>query len=127
VRACLRRWRRKARREARAWATLDDEARHALRKRLKRLRYLIEGALPVLPRRRARAELAALRGLQEALGRWNDLVVARAMLGPPADAGAAFLAGWLAAETAAADRACAAAAAAWLAGRDGLRARQLRG
>lgn len=115
----LRRWRRAARRQAAQWATLDDAGRHALRKRLKRLRYLTEFAQPVLPARRTRDALAALRALQEALGHWNDLVVARAAL-PPAPQltpAWAFAAGWLAREAQLADQACADAATAFSARR----------
>lgn len=115
----IRRWRRAARRQAARWATLDDAGRHALRKRLKRLRYLTEFAQPVLPPRRTRADLTLLRALQEALGHWNDLVVARAALAPDAHTtpARAFAAGWLAREAQAADAACAEAAAAFSAGR----------
>lgn len=115
----IRRWRRAARRQAASWATLDDVGRHALRKRLKRLRYLTEFAQAVLPARRTRAELARLRPLQEALGHWNDLVVARAALAPDVDTtpARAFAAGWLVREAQAADAACAEAAAAFSAGR----------
>lgn len=76
----LRRWHRQARRLAADWTRLDDEARHRLRKRLKRLRYLLEFSAPLLPARAAARETAALRALQDALGRWNDLVLARAHL-----------------------------------------------
>lgn len=116
----LHRWRRAARRQAVDWTALDDTARHGLRKRIKRLRYLLELALPVLPPRRAARELAALRRLQEALGHWNDLLLARAALPAPADPAAAFVAGWLAREAVAADRDCAEAAAAWCTARSGL-------
>jgi inorganic triphosphatase YgiF len=85
---CLRRWHRQARRLAADWTRLDDESRHRLRKRLKRLRYLLEFSAPLLPARAAARETTALRALQDALGRWNDLVLARAHLAERAERGA---------------------------------------
>lgn len=128
---CVARWRRQLRRGLRNWGTLDDPARHRLRKRLKRLRYLLDFSAGLWPAKAAARELAALRPLQEALGHWNDIVVARAHVaalmaqpkGTPtaapevAPSGPApalpFAAGWLAREAVAADAACADAAARW--------------
>ena len=126
------RWRRQLRRGLRDWGTLDDPARHRLRKRLKRLRYLLDFSAGLWPAKAVARELAALRPLQEALGHWNDIVVARghiaALMAQPAQAAMAapatappappmpalpFAAGWLAREALAADAACAAAAARW--------------
>ncbi len=107
-------WHRRARRDARDWATLDEAGRHRLRKRLKRLRYLLEFAADLLPAKAYRRETAALRRLQDTLGRWNDLVVARtAVAAWPAGEARSFVLGWLAAETRYADAACAREAAAW--------------
>jgi triphosphatase len=75
--AVLRRWHRRARRAAAAWATLDEARRHALRRRLKRVRYLMEFSAALLPAKAAKAEAVALRRLQDSLGRWNDLLAAR--------------------------------------------------
>ena len=128
------RWRRRARRRARDWAGLDDPARHRLRKLLKRLRYLLDFSASLWPAKALAAELAELRPLQEALGHWNDIVVARAHLAmrialaqadapgdaPPAagvsEPGLAalhFASGWLAREACAADAGCVEAAARW--------------
>ena len=111
----LRRWRRRARHLARDWRTLDDPSRHRLRKQLKRLRYLLEFCAPLWPGKSTRQQLAALVPLQDMLGHWNDLVVARTALQarPASDPAAAFLSGWLARESQWCDQACAAAAAAW--------------
>ncbi len=111
----LRRWHRQARRDAQAWATLDDQARHRLRKRLKRLRYVLGFCSALLPAKAWAEETRALRRLQEALGRWNDAVVARAALAPAlaADAGAAFAAGWLAHEAQAIEADCQRATRRW--------------
>lgn len=109
----LRRWHRQVRRQAARWPELDDAGRHRLRKRLKRLRYLLEFAAPLLARRAAERETAALRRLQDALGRWNDLVLARASLAAPATPAAFFAAGWLAREAEAVELDCALAAQRW--------------
>lgn len=74
------RWRKRSRKRSRGWAQLEDAARHKLRKQLKRLRYLLDFSAPLWPSKALAAELGALRPLQEALGHWNDLVVARAHL-----------------------------------------------
>lgn len=123
----LRCWRRDARQLAARWDDLDVERRHRLRKRLKRLRYLLEFAQPLLPPRRLRVELDRLRPLQDALGRWNDLAVAREVLArwqQPTPA-VHFAAGWLAREAAEVEAACGAAAEAWRSAGDGLRGRDL--
>jgi inorganic triphosphatase YgiF len=110
----LRRWHRRARRDAGRWPQLDEASRHALRKRLKRLRYLMEFAGGLWPNKAMKAEAAALRRLQDTLGRWNDLIVARQTLAAlPASPVRDFAAGWAAAELRHADAACARDAAAW--------------
>jgi inorganic triphosphatase YgiF len=111
----VRRWRRQLRRGFAAWPTLDDEGRHRLRRRLKRLRYLLDFCRGLWPRKALKRELAALRPLQDAMGHWNDIVVARAHLAAWPEPGPAvhFAAGWLAREALAADAACAEAAARW--------------
>jgi triphosphatase len=121
--ATVARWRRTLRRGLRDWARLDDAHRHRLRKRLKRLRYLLDFADGLWPAKAMAAELGALRPLQEALGRWNDLVVARAHVAAlsalaaetaPAHRPALhFAAGWLAREAGLADAACLKAVARW--------------
>ena len=63
-------------------AALDAEARHQLRKDVKKLRYALEMAAPV----EGMAFVAALRRLQDSLGRLNDLAVLgdfRPALGDP--------------------------------------------
>lgn len=97
----LNRWHRQVERDAERFGDLDDEARHRLRKRAKRLRYAAEffgdlwGAKPVA------RYLAPLRELQERLGALNDVNVALAAFrADPAAAGdpsIVFALGWLAA------------------------------
>ena len=71
-------WYRQVRRDARRFASLDDEHRHRLRRRMKRLRYGIEFCRTLCSDKRYRSFLRALSDAQEALGRYNDLVEALA-------------------------------------------------
>ncbi len=75
--AALERLWRQLRPAARRFGKLDDEARHRLRKRLKRLRYVAEFVAPLFSSKRVERFLAALRRAQEALGDYNDAIVAR--------------------------------------------------
>ena len=82
--------------DAARFAAHDDEARHALRKRLKRLRYSLEFVAPLYARKPMLRYLAVLKPAQQALGDFNDLVVAQTSLRNEA-APEAFVLGWLAA------------------------------
>lgn len=55
----------------------DAEARHALRTRLRRLRYVSEFLTDAFPRREAAPLIDSLKDLQDLLGELNDQVVAR--------------------------------------------------
>jgi triphosphatase len=95
---------------------LDDDARHRLRRRIKRLRYGVEATRSLWPARAVEHYLAGLRPLADALGRCNDLQVARVMLeaSPSKDREwLAFARGWVAAEHARALRLAAAALRRW--------------
>lgn len=111
----LRHWHATARYEAARWSRLDDPARHRLRKRLKRVRYLLEFCGPLLPAKAAARESDALRELQDALGHWNDLIVAQAWLAtlPPGLPARWFGAGWLTREAVTVEQACREAARGW--------------
>lgn len=102
-------WHRRVRRDAKHFATLADEARHRLRKRLKRLRYAVEFSRGRLPAKKTARLLKALAELQTRLGALTDAVVALQALrdAPADDAAAAFARGWLAARRAALADACA--------------------
>lgn len=82
--AALDRFRRKVKRKGRRLAHLDDEARHALRKHAKKLRYAAEFFAPFFGRKREQRRykrfIKALEALQDRLGALNDLVTARAVL-----------------------------------------------
>ncbi|MDI1342316.1 CYTH and CHAD domain-containing protein [Polaromonas sp.] len=81
------------------FTALPEAEQHALRKRLKRLRYLAEFAQPLFAKRKAGAYLAALKPLQDALGTYHDEVAAlqvwQGLSGH--DPRALFGAGWLSA------------------------------
>jgi triphosphatase len=68
----------------RGWG--DARQRHALRRRLRRLRYACEFLAGAFPARDAGPIVAALRALQDLLGELNDIAVARrlGMRGSPA-------------------------------------------
>ncbi|MEM7507076.1 MAG: CHAD domain-containing protein [Pseudomonadota bacterium] len=81
-----KRW-RKVCRAAEGIADLDIEARHALRKELKKLRYAIEYMRALYPDETVKPFLKNLRKLQTLFGDLNDLAMAEALfLGPAAPA-----------------------------------------
>lgn len=93
----LRKWHKDAVAQGARFEKLDTDARHALRKRIKRLRYGLSFAENLLPARRLRAYRKRLSHLQDLLGQYNDLAVARAYFesahaGQP---GAWFALGWI--------------------------------
>lgn len=95
----LQRWHRQVAAEAPRFAEIDDEARHRLRKRAKRLRYAVEFAAPLFDAKRVRRYLQPLRLLQDRLGAFNDTCVGLAGYRATGadDAASAFALGWLAA------------------------------
>lgn len=99
ARARLARLHRQSLRKGRRFARLTQEERHEERKRVKRLRYLAELVRPLFPRRAVDRFVAALEGLQDALGSYQDLAAGRALFEERsrADPAAWFGAGWLAA------------------------------
>lgn len=98
----LRRWHERLIAEARAFDTLDDEALHALRKRVKRQRYGLEFLAPLWPASALDRHLQALTDAQQALGRLQDLAVAAALYRAQAEQlpQAWFAVGWLTARRA---------------------------
>lgn len=85
--ALARRWHAVARR-ARGISLLGEDARHDLRKALKKLRYTIEFTQSLWGEKKVRPFLKALRGLQEDFGALQDLAMARAVLTAPGAPGA---------------------------------------
>ncbi|MBA1158608.1 CYTH and CHAD domain-containing protein [Microvirga mediterraneensis] len=81
-----RRWQR-IRQGARRMDDLDGEDRHKLRIRIKKLRYGVEffaTLFPGIPARKSRkAMLDLLEGLQDMLGKLNDIEVGKTLLDPP--------------------------------------------
>lgn len=100
--ARLRRWHKALAADSKAFDDLDDNALHALRKRIKRQRYAVEFLAPALRRREVERYLEHLAAIQDRMGALNDLFVARARYQAMAatDAGAWFALGWLAARIA---------------------------
>lgn len=105
----LRHLLRQVRRDAQAFAVLDDAARHRLRRRIKRLRYATELSASLWPAGRVSRFLKTLAQAQEPLGELNDAVMAAAFCRTLAtDQPAAWFAvGWLAARHPTAVAACA--------------------
>jgi triphosphatase len=81
----LGRAREKLMRQARGVDWADAAERHAIRIRVKRLRYSCEFFAAAFPARRAAGTLAALKQLQELLGELNDISVGRRLIGFEAD------------------------------------------
>jgi CHAD domain-containing protein len=93
----LRGWHVQVRRDAKRFDRLDETARHRLRKRIKRLRYILQFAgTPVSQKPRDRL-LDALAPAQEILGRYNDACIALALYRhhTASDPRAWFAVGWL--------------------------------
>ena len=101
ISAALDRLHAKLRRDARHFAALDAARRHRTRKRLKRMRYLVELVGPMFGRDGPARYLKRLEPAQDALGAYMDLVVAAQLATDRAeheDARAWFDVGWLGAQ-----------------------------
>ncbi|MDN0073471.1 CHAD domain-containing protein [Crenobacter sp. SG2303] len=100
-RSLNRRWRPVVR-LARQWEQLNQEQRHDLRKRAKKLRYSAEFFSPLYPRKPVRRYVERLQALQQILGEMNDGVAAQALLAefaretPALEHAVGLIAGWLA-------------------------------
>ncbi|MDM0112255.1 CYTH and CHAD domain-containing protein [Variovorax sp. J22R133] len=88
--------------------SLDSDAQHRVRKRIKRLRYLADFVAPLFGKADAERYIASLVPAQDALGEFNDEVVAMAAYRDAAerDPRAWFAVGWLSALKPAKARAC---------------------
>ncbi len=98
VRRALRRLHGKVAREARRFEALPEERQHAVRKLLKRLRYVVEFGHNLFDAKQVARYLERLEPAQDALGRHNDEAVALALYRRAAEAGegnAWFAVGWL--------------------------------
>jgi len=85
------------RQEARAFGRADAPARHRLRRRLKRLRYVLDVLQPLFPAKPTRRLLGRLSAALSALGELNDIEGALALLKPHTaqHPQAWFAVGWL--------------------------------
>ena len=63
-------------RDGKKFLALDEVQQHGVRKRLKRLRYLIEFAAPLFGNNKVNDMAAALKPVQDALGLYNDELMA---------------------------------------------------
>lgn len=77
--ALRKRW-KKVVREAKQLETLDLEARHELRKELKKLRYAVEFLSSLYPGKRIRPFLKRLKSLQNIFGEANDAEMLQSLL-----------------------------------------------
>lgn len=97
VRKALQKLRRRVVHDGCRFASLDEARQHRVRKRVKRMRYLAEFAAPLFPSRKTQAFADSLKPLQDALGRYNDELMAlhayRALA--PEEPKAWFATGWL--------------------------------
>lgn len=102
ARPLLRRLHRQVLRDGEAFASLDDEARHRMRRRVKRLRYSVEFLASLWPAREVRRYLARVAPAQDALGLFNDLCIAQRAFAAAVDQEprAWFAVGWLQAQRA---------------------------
>jgi inorganic triphosphatase YgiF len=100
ARSALQRSWRKAMEGAENFATAEVQAQHRTRKRLKRFRYGAEFVIGLFPGNATRQTLAALRKALDALGAYNDALVAEERFAARVDADprAWFAIGWLAAQ-----------------------------
>lgn len=102
----IRRWHRAVTDQADGFMALDDEQRHTLRKRIKRLRYAVDFTGSLFPPGRVKRYLKHLARAQETFGQFNDLCMADALLQPMDQPGAWYARGWLAARREASLTAC---------------------
>lgn len=97
ARARLEKLHRSTVRDGRLFEALAQPARHRVRKRLKRLRYLAELTRGLFDGRAVDRYVASLKKLQDALGAYQDAVVGKALFAAHAaeEPGAWFVVGWL--------------------------------
>lgn len=103
VRARLQKLWRQLLKDGRDYTSLNEEAQHRVRKRLKRLRYLGELTVPLFASGKVEHFLAELKDAQDALGRYNDELMALQYYSKlsASDPRAWFGVGWLGARRAA--------------------------
>jgi inorganic triphosphatase YgiF len=104
----LSRLRRRGLSKPRAFPSLDEEAQHDVRKRVKRLRYVAELTASLYPAKATRRYVRSLAPAQEVLGTLNDLGVAIELYREvvPTDSSAWFAVGWLTSRRAAVVKRC---------------------
>jgi len=105
----LARWHRHIQREGKRFAELPESRRHALRKRVKTLRYGVEFVAALFQPHEVACYLKRLHALQDALGQYVDLSLTLKWLQEvlPEDPNAAFARGWLGTQSKRQGAACA--------------------
>lgn len=108
LRSQLKKLRSQALKDGKQFTELGETDQHRVRKRLKRLRYLSEFSAPFFKPRKLNAFIAALKPAQDALGLYNDELMALQALRTltAEDPRAWFGVGWLAARRAANAQRC---------------------
>lgn len=98
LRARLHKWHKQVLQDGLRFEELEIEAKHALRKRAKRLRYGLQFSESLLPARRLVRYRKQLARIQDILGEMNDLYVARERFETIRETqpGAWFAVGWIA-------------------------------
>jgi triphosphatase len=91
----LKRWHRGIVAAIAGFDAMDDAQRHVLRKRIKRLRYAVDFAGSLIPRKAVQRYLKAQALGQEAFGEFNDVCMARDLLRGRDDASSLYALGWL--------------------------------
>lgn len=93
----LRKWHRKILKEGLHFADLGTEARHELRKRVKKLRYALQFTDALLPHKQLKPYLKDLSKVQNILGEMNDLTNAQEKFSALRDSqpSAWFACGWI--------------------------------
>ena len=97
VRSHLRELHEQVTQDGKRFPKLDQDRQHRVRKRLKRLRYLGEFAAPLYPAGAVRRSMARIKPAQDALGQFNDEIMAQGLFEELAqsDPDALFAVHWL--------------------------------
>lgn len=102
----LKRWHRDLAASVDRFDAMEDAERHALRKRIKRMRYAVDVVGSLFPSKAVRKYVKSLAAAQQAFGDFNDVCTARLFLMGRTDASSLYALGWLTARRAALLPAC---------------------
>lgn len=91
----LKRWHRDLAASVDRFDAMEDAERHALRKRIKRMRYAVDAVGSLFASKGVRKYVKALASAQQAFGDFNDVCTARLLLLGRTDASSLYALGWL--------------------------------